>query len=128
MTAADRIAEIRAREQAATSGPWGYPFPRKNRITTAAYIDVTEADWGGEGLREYSLGCTDDRNAWRAEDAEFIAHAREDVPHLLAALDAVLALCDEAAPRRMGDGYLSASVLAPEDVRAAITDALGGGA
>lgn len=52
----------------------------------------------------------------------------EDETGMLAALDAVLALCDEAAPRRMGDGYLSASVLAPEDVRAAITDALGGGA
>jgi len=40
-----------------------------------------------------------------------------------AQVTAVLALCDEAAPRRMGDGYLSASVLAPEDVRAAVDGA-----
>lgn len=57
-------------------------------------------------------------------------NVKEDMPALVAALrkanaqvDAVLALCDEAAPRRMGDGYLSASVLAPEDVRAAVEGA-----
>lgn len=93
----DYLDEIQARADAATDGPWGYPFPRKNVITTAAYIDVTEADWGGEGLREYRLGCTEDRNAWRAEDAEFIAHARTDVPRLVAFAKAVLALGHDSA-------------------------------
>ena len=77
---------IEARANAATDGPWGYPFAGKNRITTPVDIDVTEADWGGENLREYVLSCLADRNAWRAADAEFIAHARTDVPALVAAL------------------------------------------
>lgn len=68
--------------------------------------------------------------SYYADDAD-VALVFASIPALIAALRkanaqvaAVLALCDEAAPRRMGDGYLSASVLAPEDVRAAV-DAAG---
>lgn len=82
-TERERLAAL---AEAATPGPWGYLFAGKNRFTTPVDIDVTEADWGGENLREYSLSCSDDRNAWRAADAEFIAAAREAVPALLAAL------------------------------------------
>jgi len=67
--------------------------------------------------------------SYYADDAD-VALVFASIPALIAALRkanaqvaAVLALCDEAAPRRMGDGYLSASVLAPEDVRAAVEGA-----
>ena len=82
-TERERLAAL---AEAATPGPWGYLFAGKNRFTTPVDIDVTEADWGGENLREYSLSCSDDRNAWRAADVEFIAAARDAVPALLAAL------------------------------------------
>lgn len=117
MTAPDAsaaLAAIRAREQAATTGPWT-PVWSEALDEYTVYTD-------DDAFREVAVIKRDD-----PPTAYFIAHARTDVPRMAAALDAVLALCDEAAPRRMGDGYLSASVLAPEDVRAAITDALGGG-
>ena len=72
----DRIDEIRARCEAATRGPWRTKHPR----------------YGGDDIKIY------DNNAWAkgltpfavVEDdgiysnADFIAHAREDIPWLLA--------------------------------------------
>lgn len=84
MTALDRLAEIQARADKATGGPWhegeGMSFVRArivydmvtdNRHVTTSHVlaDVT-----------------------RNHDAEFIAHSRTDVPRLVAALRAVLAL------------------------------------
>ena len=91
MTAADRLAQIKARADAATEGPWAYGG--KNRITTPV-IDVDEADWGGEGLSGYAIHAQQDTGAWRYADAAFMAHARTDVPALVAALRAVLDLAD----------------------------------
>jgi hypothetical protein len=75
---------IRQREQAATEGPWIHTG--RNHISTPD-IHVDEANWGGEGLNGYRLVCDGDEGAWRAADAEFIAHAREDIPALLAEID-----------------------------------------
>lgn len=47
MTATDAsaaLAAIRAREQAATPGPWGYRFPRKNRIAAARRREIERAE------------------------------------------------------------------------------------
>ena len=98
---------IEARANAATDGPWDYPYPGKNYITTPVDIDVTEADWGGEGLRRYRLACSDDRNAWRAQDVEFIAHARTDVPALVAALRAER---EEVTRLRESNDYLTGRI------------------
>lgn len=72
-TAAERLAEIQARAEAATPGPWheeaGNVHVEHGRLATIGGTYVTAVP-----------------------DAEFIAHAREDVPALVAALRAVLAV------------------------------------
>ena len=76
-----RLDEIKARAEAATNGPWvndsteiGRPFPGTDTI------DV----WVAES-------CQPDGDGIDGEaDAEFIAHARADVPALVAALETVL--------------------------------------
>jgi hypothetical protein len=64
------LAAIRARAEAATEGPWGSPD------TALAFISNRSGPimWAG---REYAT----------VEDAEFIAHARTDIPALLALLE-----------------------------------------
>ena len=78
MTIESRLAEIRARVEAATEGPWS--VYRGDRIGTY----VTRPDLAGVA-REWSL-------TWSDADAEFIAHSRTDLPALLAAVEAVRAL------------------------------------
>ena len=115
MTAAARIAQIRARVEAATPGPWH---------------DVEGATPGmyWVELRHRATICDFPYEQGAQEDAAFIAHARADIPALLAAVEAVLALC-ENAPHPMlqvsGGGVVSApSTLNASDVRRAITEAL----
>lgn len=93
----NRLAEIKARAAAATEGPWEwtqYRVPtlegwKGDPATYRWQTEVLEADHNGE------CGC---RSACQLEltvlppDAEFIAHARTDVPALVAAVEAVLAL------------------------------------
>src|SRR5262245_25053072 len=74
---------IREREKNATPGPWRVlePDPHKGRIQW----DVADAD-------ECIVGCWWDHGK---ANAEFIAHARTDIPALLAAVDALRAGKDE---------------------------------
>ena len=69
MTIETRLAEIRARVENATEGPWS--VYRGDRIGTY----VTRPDLAGVA-REWSL-------TWSDADAEFIAASRTDVPWLL---------------------------------------------
>jgi hypothetical protein len=73
---AERLAEIRARESKATKGPWRAcawdPMERPHVHKDAP----SDTHCGPRG----DLPLT-------GEDAEFIAHAREDIPFLLAELD-----------------------------------------
>ena len=78
MTIETRLAEIRARVENATEGPWS--VYRGDRIGTY----VTRPDLAGVA-REWSL-------TWSDADAEFIAASRTDLPALLAAVEAVMAL------------------------------------
>lgn len=77
------LAEIRARHDAATPGPW--------KIAAERHVDMDnepfQVTWveGPDG--KFLLGAHVDG---RASDTRFAAHARTDVPRLLAALDAVL--------------------------------------
>jgi len=80
MTAADRLAEIEARIEAATEGPW-------------------EVIGGGEYVTGVGVGIGVHDGGIRPADATFIAHTRTDVPWLVEqvivrdeALRAVLAL------------------------------------
>jgi hypothetical protein len=81
----EREAEIAARVEAATPGPW---CTDSWEIYQGAEY-VAGAEWIGETCR---AGEMDDSRA----DAEFVAHARTDVPALLAELAAVRAERDQA--------------------------------
>lgn len=84
----DRLAEIEAREAAATPGPW-------HRLDFAH--DANDV-WIGPSFRNVIAQVVpDDASA----DAAFIAHAREDVPWLLAEVRRLRAI--EAAARDVLD-------------------------
>ena len=76
MTAADRLNEIEARANAATEGPWIVASCENERT-----VETKHQRW-------HVASCTSPDNA------TFIAHARTDVPALVAALRAVLTLAD----------------------------------
>ena len=129
MSAADRLNEIEARANAATEGPWEAYRPNPAyRIyeicsTTPQGLDETLAEVSGY------------------DDAEFMAHARADVPALVAALRAVhqiafdpdIVSALEHGVVRDGPG-VGVGISAPEamgyavealrDIRAAIEEAL----
>jgi hypothetical protein len=65
-----RIEQIKQRVEAATPGPW--------RTGPINYADIYGAD-------DLVALCVKDRTA-TVDDAQFIAHARQDIPDLLAAL------------------------------------------
>ena len=73
------LAEIKAREQAATPGPWSNGYTSINSDST--YDEVV-------GLEEYMHGWECDHGLKiEIADAEFIAHARTDIPALLAEVE-----------------------------------------
>jgi hypothetical protein len=71
----DRIAQIRAREQAATKGPW------------TAYEMTHYGDSGTGFWSVQPIGEPDD--TMTESDAAFIANARVDIPYLLDRLSAL---------------------------------------
>jgi hypothetical protein len=72
------LAEIKAREQAATRGPW--------EVKTNRHPETTREAWGWiKGPCEN--WCWTDRRSSSRHDAEFIAHARTDIPALLAEVE-----------------------------------------
>ncbi|WP_428956137.1 hypothetical protein [Streptomyces sp. cg35] len=105
-----RETEIRERAEAATPGPWGlYEYGHGGSLIEVA-ADLKETGTGYTARRgvarfdEEPLDNDPAHTDWTAEedwaqvhaDAEFTAHAREDVPALLAELAAVRAERDEA--------------------------------
>ncbi|MFE2140250.1 hypothetical protein ACFXA3_00525 [Streptomyces sp. NPDC059456] len=71
----DRLAEIRARAQAATKGPWEVEDDRES--LTRWVVSET-------GFLSANLGYVGNANQ---DDAKFIAAARDDIPWLLAEID-----------------------------------------
>lgn len=116
-----RLDAIKARAEAATGGPWrvqldGFDYGPWDEV----YVDNARGE----------CPCT----PCGVSNAEFIAHARSDVPVLVAAVKAVLAISreterddlgydDQAVDNSWVAGYNAALV----DVRAAIQAALGEG-
>ena len=84
----DYLDEIQARADAATDGPWA--------AIERALGDVYIAELGMYGVAWDEPAEWHDSDEASLADAEFIAHARTDVPRLVAALRAVEALCAEA--------------------------------
>ena len=78
----NRLNEIEARTNAATPGPWEAGCNDRRM-----YHVVTENE---EFFAEYGPELYDSQGFFSDDDTEFIAHARADVPALVAALRAVL--------------------------------------
>lgn len=86
------LAAIRARADAATAGPWSLMSPRpdgRNAVQRPDYNPFTNE--ASPALLVYDTN---------PEDAEFIAHAREDVPLLLGRLEALTARVNELEAER----------------------------
>lgn len=70
----ERLAEIKERTEKATPGPWdAYTVPGMNRSSDG---------YSAVGIAETEVQVTRDAGGWF--DADFIAHARTDVPALVA--------------------------------------------
>lgn len=111
----EREQEIRARANAATPGPWGIYDDETGLFDIAADLEDT-----GHGYRcrryvgQLEAGQIDNdptHKEWTEEqdraqveaDAEFVAHAREDVPALLAEVDRLRAELAEARARALNE-------------------------
>jgi len=90
---AKHIAEIRERVEAATEGPWEAAVTGKSGVVWRP-VQVGEDEWEQEKIAD-----TDPRMA------PFIAHSRQDIPFLLAALDEAVRLLGIFIPYmpRMGE-------------------------
>lgn len=90
----DALAQIKARAENATEGPWEV---LKERVVTEDMDLITP------------------RLHW-APDAEFIAHARTDVPRLVEAIEAVMQECYRVLPNDpQGDAILNGIELSVSD-------------
>lgn len=78
----NRIDEIRNRCAAARGGPWVAFIEGRDFLSGSSMIRIGEIDNGEDDL--YLSG--DDRPVPDA-DYDFIAHARQDIPFLLAEID-----------------------------------------
>ena len=93
MSAADRLDQIEARANAATKGPWEsdeYTEIDPDGFYELSRVIAPDPDDG----EDYAIGVV--HVGILRPDATFIAHARTDVPDLVAALRAVLDLHREA--------------------------------
>lgn len=127
----DYLDEIQARADAATPGPWRWRNSNLDPLLVGARTLVVMAfrRMGFNGaqpvFRDHERDVLVDagrENINAFPDAVFIAHARTDVPRLVAAIRAVEALCDRW---EVPGGPLFGPAFAAE-ARAAIRDALGG--
>lgn len=82
----EALAEIRARADAATEGPWMALVYRKPSAGDEGMYDVRAQPH--PAMRGFTKLVADAHEG--KADAEFIAHAREDIPRLLDALESLL--------------------------------------
>lgn len=101
------VEAIRARERAATNGPWEVAPHSDASDVCEIVADYSELPGGGKQahwIAELDAQCdmTDDPQAdidIMNANAEFIAHARRDIPDLLAELDRLTARLAERETR-----------------------------
>ena len=125
----DRLAEIQARADAATDGPW----EARHRagldwLSQSPHVDNDGHEPGSSvGLADAvdplwgSLWPSRNANA----DAEFIAHARTDVLALVAALRAVRAECGRVRQNNTGSDFRAGGIAAAGIIEHAVEAALG---
>ena len=86
------LAAIRARCEAATPGPWCFPESMKWMRQIFRQADVDKVAHPQSGCPDHALAtvhlqyCKDHSYPWEA-NAQFLAHARADLPLLLARLE-----------------------------------------
>ena len=94
MTIETRLAEIRARVGAATEGPWAPWYDQDGAPHMGGLLMVGDGDGvipEGETWIE-GVDINPVAHTYTPEDREFIAASRTDLPALLAAVEAVMAL------------------------------------
>lgn len=122
----NRLAEIKARSERATPGPW--------KADTGVRGDCVV--WGPNGRfllnaqaephwREYPGETRSVSFDVDARDVEFIAHNREDVPALVEALEGVLTAMDELDEARASGGIYTYGQI-QQKIREAVEGVLGG--
>ena len=96
-----KIAEIRARESKATLGPWAWDNrgDKCDEIQIGAAVGEDDLPIKGEIPDDntkvvYIEGIAEAVNS--NADADFIAHARQDIPDLLDALEEAIGLLEKA--------------------------------
>ena len=123
----DVVDKIQARADKATAGPW---FREYSDVVTAR-PDPRDVEEGYEDARNSRVvrGAPHlpKKDRQGIADAEFIAHARTDIPALLAmvreqraAIERVRELSDNA-PRMQGMGGWSPGIVLASDLQAALT-------
>lgn len=80
----EALAEIRKRAEAATPGPWEPRDPDWWQLEDPDYADKTD---GIQAAGRSIMGTCDGCPAGKYDDAVFIAHARTDIPALLAEVE-----------------------------------------
>jgi hypothetical protein len=104
VTARDALAAIRARAEAATEGPWWGGGSNRRRDAVGLVGRLSDRGTGNAIAVLNGVGMD------RVADAQFIAHARTDVPKLVEALEAVLAIHKpEWTSDHHGSGYYRCS-------------------
>jgi hypothetical protein len=86
ITAAE-LAAIRERAEKATPGPWGWSDAK---VRDGKYVFVPQGSYLADTL--IMFGDTYENGE---QDAEFIAHAREDIPKLLAEIERLRTALEE---------------------------------
>ena len=92
----ERLAEIKARAEKATPGPWTATYEESDQWTSITGAGLFD---GGHWMVCPEVATTEGEPG---EDSDFIAHAREDVPDLLAEVERLRAT---SKPRNMALHY-----------------------
>lgn len=98
----DRLEEIKARAEKATPGPWSADdehgdIPGAERAWCVSKI--TESGDYSHDIAYLSTDCADPIGTQETADAEFIAHAREDIPWLVAEVERLREYEGQIQPR-----------------------------
>lgn len=101
----DYLDAIEARAEAATEGPW---------------LNVGLVVWSTTTHEDVADTVVEPVNPQQLANADFIAHARTDVPALVAALRAVLDLTEDVGNESTGPSFVACY-----EVRSAINTAIG---
>ena len=107
-----KLEEIRARAEKVTLGPW--EIDPHDTTPLESINSTADPRIGGWVEVARSVGA----------DAEFIAHSRTDVPKLVAALEAVLGLANQAEPFTIFGGATAPGIVGANQILTAIQEAL----